>query len=122
MTISRRLGFLLAAAVLVASCGGGGSSTPTTPSTGGAAAVSIVQGARTLTTTAYSPNPVTVSVGTTVTWTNNDSITHTATSDGGVFNGTVAAGAQYSYPFQSKGTFTYHCTLHPGMVGSVIVQ
>lgn len=121
MTISRRLGFLLAAAVLVASCGGG-SSTPTTPSTGGAASVSIVQGARTLTTTAYSPNPVTVSAGTTVTWTNNDSITHTATSDSGVFGGTVAANAQFSYMFQSKGTFAYHCTLHPGMVGTVIVQ
>src|SRR5215212_1182161 len=42
--------------------------------------VSIVSGASTLTTDAYSPNPIQVSVGTTVTWTNNDSQPHTVTS------------------------------------------
>jgi len=117
---------MLTVLALAASCGGGSSSTPTSPSTpstgNNGTPISIVAGARTLTTTAYSPNPLTISAGTTVTWTNNDSTTHTATSDSGVFNGTVAPSAQYSFTFTNKGTFTYHCSLHPNMVGSVVVQ
>lgn len=121
-----RLAFILAAATLASSCGGGTStnnSTPTSPTTAtNGTPVSIVAGAEVLTTTAYSPNPLTVSAGTTVTWTNNDSTTHTATSDSGVFNSTLAPRAQFSFMFQNKGTFTYHCSLHPNMVASVVVQ
>ena len=86
--------------------------------------VSIVSGASTRGTSAYAPNPVTITSGTTVTWTNNDSIAHTSTSDtAGVFNsGTIAAGGSFSFTFQTKGTVTYHCTIHPGMVGTVVVQ
>ncbi len=119
---------LLTAATLVSSCGGGsgtstGNTTPTSPTTGNnGTPVSIVSGALIMTTTAYNPNPVTVSAGSTVTWTNNDSTTHTATSDSGTFNGTLAPGAQYSFTFANKGTFTYHCSIHPNMVASVVVQ
>jgi plastocyanin len=82
-----------------------------------------VQGASILTTTAYSPNPLTVDVGTTVTWTNNDVMPHTSTADGGLWNsGTIAPGGRYSYTFQAAGTFPYHCGLHPGMVGTVTVR
>jgi plastocyanin len=48
-----------------------------------ATAVSVVRGASTLTSTAYAPNPVTIPVGGTVTWTNNDATTHTATASDG---------------------------------------
>jgi plastocyanin len=80
--------------------------------------------ARTLGSSAYSPNPVTVTAGTTVTWVNNDTIAHTSTSDSaGVFDtGTIAAGASHSVTLQTKGSFPYHCTFHPGMVGTVVVQ
>ena len=76
-----------------------------------------------LTTTAYSPNPTTVAVGTTVIWTNGDNTAHTTTSDGNVWNsGSLNPGSTFSFMFNTAGTFTYHCTIHPGMVGSVVVQ
>jgi plastocyanin len=112
-------------------CGGSSSTTlpsspsPTsspTPATG-AANVSIVSGASTLTTTAYAPNPVTVTVGGTVTWMNNDTKTHTSTAnDRGWDSGPIAPGHQFSRTFPSAGTFQYFCTVHPGMVGTVTVQ
>jgi plastocyanin len=66
---------------------------------------------------------LTVSLGTTVTWVNSDSVPHTSTADNGAWNsGTLQAGGQFSVTFQSAGTLSYFCTIHPGMVGSVIVQ
>jgi plastocyanin len=126
MTPTIRFAFIVAALAIASSCGG--SSSPTSPSTGNntgtntGTPVSIVSGARTLTTTAYNPNPVTITAGTTVTWTNMDSTTHSATSDSGTFNGTVGPNQQFSFTFTSKGTFTYHCSLHPNMVATVVVQ
>jgi len=85
--------------------------------------VSIVVGASTQTTTAYTPNPVSIAVGGTVMWTNNDSTTHTSTSDGGVWNsGAIAPGRTFSQTFSTAGTFPYHCTIHPRMVGTITVQ
>ena len=86
-------------------------------------AISIVSGASTLTTTAYSPNPVTTTVGSTVRWTNNDNVVHTTTADGGAWNsGSMNPGGQFTFTFQSAGTFTYRCTIHPNMVATVTVQ
>ena len=71
----------------------------------------------------FSPATLPVKAGTTVTWTNNDSTTHTVTSDSGVFNsGNLAPGATFSYTFNSTGTFTYHCSIHTYMKGTIIVQ
>jgi len=76
-----------------------------------------------MTTTAYAPNPATVAVGGAVTWTNNDTVTHTSTGDGGTWDsGNIAPGATFSRTFSSSGTFRYHCTIHPGMIGTVNVQ
>jgi plastocyanin len=96
--------------------------------------VRIPQGASELTDDAYSPNPVEVSVGDTVTWINDDSTTHTATSgtsdsgSTGMFGGTDDSpeiidpdGGTQSFTFDEAGEFPYYCTLHPGMVGTVIV-
>jgi plastocyanin len=100
----------------------GSPSTPTAPS-GAGTPVSIVRGADALTSTAYSPNPLTVSVGTTVTWTNNDTTAHNATAnDASWSSGNMAPGASFSRTFNAAGTFTYHCTIHPNMVASVTVQ
>jgi plastocyanin len=62
-------------------------------------------------------------VGTTVTWTNTDSIAHTSTSDGaGWDSGSVAPRGQFSTTFATAGAFPYHCAIHPGMVGTVVVR
>ena len=106
----------------LASCGGNSPMTPTNmPLPAGT--ISIVPGASGLTSNAYSPNQMIVGVGATVTWINNDSVTHTATADGGLWDsGRIDPGGRFSVTFSTAGTFPYHCTIHPNMVGSVIVQ
>jgi plastocyanin len=86
--------------------------------------VTIVSGASTRSSSAYAPNPLTITSGTTVTWTNDDSLAHTSSSDTpGVFDsGTIAAGGKFSFMFQTRGTVNYHCNIHPGMIGSIVVQ
>jgi plastocyanin len=80
-------------------------------------------GASTLGNRAYTPDDLEIAVGTTVTWTNTDSVDHTSTSDGSGWNsGSIAPGGQFSFAFQSAGTFSYHCAIHPGMIGTVVVR
>jgi plastocyanin len=96
--------------------------------------VRIPQGSSSLTDDAYIPNPVEVNVGDTVTWINDDFTTHTATSGDsvsgstGIFGGSEDApeiigpeGDTQSYTFDEAGEFPYYCTLHPSMVGTVVV-
>jgi len=72
---------------------------------------------------AFSPQTLTVAKGTTVTWTNNDSTTHTVTSDSGVWDSNnLSPGKTFSYTFNQAGTFAYHCNIHPSMTASVVVQ
>ncbi len=72
---------------------------------------------------AYSPADITVQKGTTVTWTNLDSVQHTVTSDTGLFDsGRLSQDQVWSYTFNDAGTFSYHCTVHPNMKGTVTVQ
>lgn len=71
---------------------------------------------------AFMPTPLTVPVGTTVTWTNRDSASHTATSDTGMWDsGTLSTGKSFSFTFNQAGTFAYHCNIHPNMHGSIVV-
>ena len=71
---------------------------------------------------AYSPMELEVKVGTTVTWTNMDYVPHTVTADNGAFDsGMMANGAQFSFTFNEPGTYTYICTYHPNMTGTVVV-
>jgi plastocyanin len=70
----------------------------------------------------YNPNPVEVKVGETVTWINDDSVIHTATSTDGTFDsGIMRKGQPFSYTFDTAGEYPYYCTLHPNMVGTVVV-
>lgn len=95
---------------------------PTSP-TISAATVTIQPSARTLSTAAFVPNPVTLSVGGVVTWSNTDSSTHDMVSDTGLWDsGRMAPSGRYDFTFSSKGSFPYHCSIHPGMVGTVVVQ
>jgi plastocyanin len=95
------------------------------------AQVSIVEGSSsTPGPNSYNPSPLTIKVGTTVVWTNNDSTLHTVTSGlpsggpvGTLFDSSyLGPGKTFNYTFSKAGTFDYHCTLHPTMVGKVIVS
>lgn len=71
----------------------------------------------------FTPNTVTISAGSTVTWTNNDPMSHSVIGDnGGPKSTTLSNGQSYSYTFNTPGTYTYHCGIHPSMKGTVVVQ
>ena len=99
--------------------------------------VSIVPGASTLGDKAFSPNPVNIKVGDTVTWVNDDTQFHTVVSGnpsgggetGKVFDSGLSGptaltteGKTFSHKFAAAGEFPYFCQLHPTMVGKVIVS
>src|SRR5215212_2702421 len=70
----------------------------------------------------FSPNPVEVKVGETVTWINDDSGRHTVTSKDGTFDsGVMGKGQSFSFTFDKSGQYPYFCSPHPGMVGTVVV-
>lgn len=70
----------------------------------------------------FSPNPVDVKVGETVTWINDDSGRHTVTSKNGVFDsGMMGKGQSFSFTFDKAGEYPYFCSPHPNMVGTVVV-
>jgi plastocyanin len=72
---------------------------------------------------AYSPATITVKVGTTVTFTDKESVEHTATSNtSGVFEtGTLQNGQAVSIKLEKVGTFSYHCDFHAFMHGTIRV-
>jgi plastocyanin len=71
----------------------------------------------------YRPSTITIGRNTTVTWRNKDGTNHTVTSDDGFFSsGNINNNGTYTFTFDSTGTYQYHCTIHPGMNGVVIVQ
>jgi plastocyanin len=71
----------------------------------------------------FDPADIEVSAGTKVTWVNNDPARHTVTFDNGEFDtGDFPHGDSRSYVFNKAGNYTYHCTVHPSMKGSVTVR
>jgi plastocyanin len=79
-------------------------------------------GAVTVANMAFSPASVSTTLGGSVTWTYQDAISHTSTSDQGFWDsGPRSGGATYSHTFTSAGSFAYHCSIHPMMHGSVKV-
>ncbi len=72
---------------------------------------------------AFNPPTVTVPVGATVTWTNNDGTLHTVTSATKVFSSAgLDEGGVFAYTFTNPGTYTYYCKLHPHMTGTIVVK
>jgi len=68
-------------------------------------------------------SPLRVTVGTAVTVVNRDSVSHTWTSRGGVFDsGTLAPGDRFTYVFDQPGEFAFFCRIHPSMTGSITVE
>jgi len=72
----------------------------------------------------FKPKSITIAVGTTVKWTNTTTVAHTVTSnDGKTFNsGIINPGGTFSFTFKKKGTFGYHCMIHPFMMATIIVN
>lgn len=72
---------------------------------------------------AFKPAALTVDRGATVTWVNKDSVVHTATADGGLFDSAgLSTGQSYSHTFTKPGTYTYGCSVHPNMRGVITVR
>lgn len=70
----------------------------------------------------FDPATVNIAAGTTVTWTNNDSVSHTVTAKEALFDsGNLSRGATFSSTFSQNGTFEYYCKIHPSMKGKVVV-
>lgn len=121
-----RLTYLSAIGVmlLAAACGGGPAAT--TAPTGAAEPAVVCEGsggtAATIVDFAFNPTPANAAVGSTVTWTNQDSAPHTVTFSGGPDCGTLNNGGTASATFSEAGTFDYSCTIHPTMRGQVVVQ
>jgi len=117
----------LAAVLVVANCGGGSggygsSSTPTAPSTGGSGGsattvtISITGQSGKL---AFNPNPATVAAGQLVVFKNNDTVPHHVILDDGTLQTAdiPPGGTSAAVAMGTSGSKTYHCSIHPGMVG-----
>ncbi|MGH2825238.1 MAG: plastocyanin/azurin family copper-binding protein, partial [Thermoleophilaceae bacterium] len=95
--------------------GGGGAATTEQPAGGGGGGAEV-----SLKDIQFGPSEVTVSVGDTVTWTNEDSVDHDVTADSFSSGeaGGLAGGDTFEHTFDEAGTFDYVCTVHPGMEGT----
>ncbi len=71
----------------------------------------------------FTPATITVSAGTTVTWVNRDDVPHTVTaSDKSFSSQSIDTDGQFSQKFDTPGTYSYFCAIHPFMTAKVIVQ
>lgn len=71
----------------------------------------------------FSPNTLTLPVGSTVRWTNHDDIPHNVVSEDKTFKSKVMdTDEQFSFTFTKPGTYTYFCSIHPKMTGKIVVQ
>ena len=86
--------------------------------TGNGAAVQVI-----MKNGAYDPATVTIKVGDTVTWTNQDTHQHNVVADSGeFFSQPLSEGGTYGFKFTKAGTYPYSCSIHPGETGTVIVR
>ena len=114
-------------ALIGSGCGSSNSTSPTAPCTPTPTNPECVNPPNLLTVTikngVYSPNPVSVKVGQSVNWLNSDSIAHTATDPGVFDSGSIAptSAANVPVPFNTPGTYNYHCTLHANENAAIVV-
>lgn len=131
MRLALRLGIptLIASLTFVAcaSTAGSGSSAAPTASAATASAAAAKTATVTIKGFAFSPATLTVSKGTVVTFTNEDSTTHTVTSGAnrtkdGKFDMQVSGSNETQITFDAAGTFAYFCSIHSSMVATVVVN
>jgi plastocyanin len=90
------------------------------PSFAGEAAASTIVMAKDF---MFAPTSLTIKSGSTVTWTNKDDEPHTVVSDAGLFrSGAMDTNESFSFKFDRPGTYHYACSIHPRMVGTIVVQ
>jgi plastocyanin len=71
----------------------------------------------------FAPGSITVKAGTTVTWTNRDDEPHTVVSVTGLFrSAALDTNESFSFKFEKPGTYQYLCTIHPRMLGTIVVE
>ena len=121
-TIPAVLALTLTGAMFVSACGSSSNPSSPSPSNPGTPASGLVTVH--MVNSQFTPNPVTVTVGSQVNWKNDDNIDHTATSDTGMFDNFVDAMSAHGAPvtMSTKGTFTYHCKIHANMKATIVVQ
>jgi len=112
------IGIVAGALVLAACSSSSGESVTTTTSgpSGGGVEVSIED-------FAFGPDDLTVSVGDTITWTNDENgVPHTTTADEGLWDSaTLRPDDTFAFTFTETGTFTYFCSIHPAMLATITV-
>jgi plastocyanin len=110
------LAVLLLTFSLLAGCGG--SSSPGTTAGAAGNPLQII-----MSNLSYQPQQLTVKVGDTVTWVNQDGPQHDVVANGGEFKSALLDnGGTFSFTFAKAGTYKYYCSIHPNMVGTVVVQ
>jgi plastocyanin len=128
---ARLYAFFATMILAAAACGGGGDATSPgntgnpggTPGGTPGTPAPVQQNAVSVTDNLFTPADIQVAPGTTVTWTwASDAREHNVTFTDGTSSGNKTGGATYSRTFGTAGTFTYNCTLHAGMSGSVLVK
>jgi plastocyanin len=91
-----------------------------TPATGGAAEGEVAASIKDF---AFDPATIEIAAGTTVTWTNNDTVAHTVSQSGGGFeSGKLDPGMTFSFTFDTPGTYEYFCQFHPNMKATIVVS
>jgi len=119
------------ATVMIAGCTSSSSPSPTVTRTATSTSASSATSTATSTASqnsvairnyAFNPSTLTIRKGATVTWMNYDSVQHTVTSNSGAFSSPLlSTGATYTYQFNSTGSFSYHCSIHTYMTGTIVV-
>jgi len=115
---------IVAAALVIAGCGSSSSAANTSTSTPAASGGAATGATVTIQNFAFSPSTLTIKPGTTVTWTNKDSVPHNVTSTDGpgisakttstFASGTMSTGQTFTFTFSKAGTYFYECSIHAG--------
>lgn len=120
---------VIGAVILISSNAGTGSNNANNSSTGAKTYNVVIRGL------SFIPTPIDITVGDTVIWTNNDTVSHTITSDAQssdsqtaasgssteLHSETLAPGQTYTHKFTTAGVYRYHCSIHTYMRGAVVV-
>ena len=115
--------FAFALAIFVAGCGGSKSpSTPSDPAAGGSSVTIRGAGYDGGGSAVFTPGNLTVNRGTTVSWENTDSITHSVVSNSNLFRTEIGPGGAFEFKFDNAGAFGYSCVIHAGMGGTITVR
>jgi plastocyanin len=113
-----RLSLILLTAFMLAACG----PKPAPTSAGSSAAPLSGNVDVTIAGYTFSPALLTIKIGTTVKWTNQDSVSHSVTADDNSWgSGDLKQGDSFSFTFSQAGIFAYHCSVHSSMKATVTV-